>query len=77
MEQESAPFLEEERRLDCLVSSVLHAFRLLSSSVFIIDLFNVVVSYPEDELSELLDLLFLPNYGASLHILKVSIRRCT
>ena len=32
---------------------------------------RLLVSYPPDIQSELLDLLFLPNYGASLHILKV------
>ena len=32
---------------------------------------RLLVSYPEPQLSELLDLMFLPNYGASLHILKV------
>ena len=31
---------------------------------------RLLVSYPPDIQSELLDLLFLPNYGASLHILK-------
>ena len=32
---------------------------------------RLLVSYPEPVLSELLDLLFLPNYAASLQILKV------
>ncbi len=32
---------------------------------------RLLVSYPEPQLSELLDLLFKPNYAASLHILKV------
>ena len=30
-------------------------------------------SYPADKKSEILDFLFLPNYGASLHVLKVEI----
>ncbi len=32
---------------------------------------RLLVSYPEPQKTELLDLLFTPNYGASLHILKV------
>lgn len=32
---------------------------------------RLLVSYPEQQQSELLDLMFLPNYAASLQILKV------
>ena len=32
-----------------------------------------LVTYPEPQRSEILDFLFKPNFGASLHILKVEI----
>eukprot|EP00042_Codosiga_hollandica_P038562 m.314848 g.314848 ORF g.314848 m.314848 type:complete len:940 (+) comp55423_c0_seq3:52-2871(+) len=34
---------------------------------------RLLVSYPEEQLEQLLDLLFKPNFAASLHILKVEI----